>query len=81
MFSFAAFMEIDKTREELSKPQCFCRRCIEESDLRGFGGLPLASSMMIVCGECGNKRCPKASDHRLACTNSNEPGQAGSIYE
>jgi hypothetical protein len=36
---------------------------------------------MIVCIECGNKRCPKASDHRLACTRSNAPGQAGSIYE
>ena len=30
---------------------------------------------------CGNKRCPKASDHRLACTGSNLSGQAGSIYE
>jgi hypothetical protein len=35
---------------------------------------------MIVCPECGNKRCPRASDHRLDCTGSNEPGQAGSVY-
>jgi hypothetical protein len=35
---------------------------------------------MILCPTCGNKRCPKASDHDLACTGSNEPGQAGSIY-
>lgn len=35
---------------------------------------------MIVCSECGNKRCPKATDHRLTCTRSNEPGQAGSRY-
>lgn len=34
----------------------------------------------IVCPDCGNKRCPKASDHENACTNSNEPGQPGSIY-
>lgn len=30
---------------------------------------------MRVCSECGNKRCPHASDHRNACTHSNEPNQ------
>jgi hypothetical protein len=35
---------------------------------------------MILCPECGNKRCPKASDHNFSCTGSNEPGQWGSIY-
>jgi hypothetical protein len=35
----------------------------------------------IVCTTCGNKRCPKATDHDLTCTNSNKPGQAGSRYE
>lgn len=35
---------------------------------------------MILCPECGNKRCPKATHHDLPCTNSNEPGQPGSIY-
>lgn len=34
----------------------------------------------IVCATCGNKRCPKATDCELACTGSNESGQAGSIY-
>lgn len=38
------------------------------------------SYQMIMCPDCGNKRCPKASDHNLACTNSNEPGQPGSVY-
>lgn len=38
------------------------------------------NSFMRLCPECGNKRCPKASDHELACTNSNEPGQPGSVY-
>jgi hypothetical protein len=33
-----------------------------------------------VCPTCGNKRCPHASDHDLACSGSNEPGQPGSIY-
>jgi hypothetical protein len=36
---------------------------------------------MFTCETCGNKRCPHATDHRLACTNSNEPGQKGSRYE
>lgn len=35
---------------------------------------------MIVCRNCGNKRCPKATDHRSDCTGSNEPGQTGSRY-
>ncbi len=37
-------------------------------------------SMMVLCPTCGNKRCPHATDHRHACTGSNEPGQVGSIY-
>lgn len=39
-----------------------------------------ATVRMILCPKCGNKRCPHATDHRLACTNSNEPGQPGSSY-
>jgi hypothetical protein len=35
---------------------------------------------MFLCPTCGNKRCPKATDHRLDCTGSNEPGQQGSYY-
>jgi hypothetical protein len=35
---------------------------------------------MILCPQCGNKRCPKASNHRLDCTSSNDPGQPGSVY-
>lgn len=35
---------------------------------------------MILCPGCGNKRCPKATNCALACTDSNEPEQAGSVY-
>jgi hypothetical protein len=35
---------------------------------------------MIVCPDCGNKRCPRGTDHRLDCTRSNEPEQPGSRY-
>lgn len=34
----------------------------------------------IVCPECGNKRCPHATDRKYECTNSNETGQPGSAY-
>ena len=34
----------------------------------------------VVCPDCGNKRCPRANDHRNACTGSNELGQEGSAY-
>ena len=30
---------------------------------------------MIVCPQCGNKRCPRAADIQRDCTDSNEPGQ------
>lgn len=48
---------------------CDCARCNPDQN------------RMIVCSECGNKRCPKATDHILECTNSNEPGQSGSSWE
>ena len=35
---------------------------------------------MVVCPDCGNKRCPKATNHMLECSGSNEPNQEGSIY-
>lgn len=65
-------------------PQCECHRCIEEykQGIKGaFGWMPLSSMKMILCPVCGCKRCPHASDHRLACTGSNESGQPGSIYQ
>ena len=45
-------------------------------------GKPMSQwfSKMILCKSCGNKRCPKATDHALECTNSNALGQHGSIY-
>lgn len=55
-----------------AKPRCWCQTCrpITMDDMR-----------MVVCPTCGNKRCPRATDHRNACTGSNEPGQNGSSYE
>lgn len=55
-----------------------CHKCL--SGKTGVISLPITSTRMIVCPVCGNKRCPKASDHELECTGSNEPGQKGSVY-
>jgi len=41
---------------------------------------PGMAGWRYACELCGNKRCPHHTDHTLACTNSNEPGQTGSIY-
>ena len=49
-----------------------CHRCYKDNHAM--------VNKMILCPECGNKRCPRASDHRLECTGSNEPGQPGSVY-
>ena len=52
-----------------ANPGCWCRTCrpVAINDMR-----------FVVCPDCGNKRCPRANDHRNACTGSNEPGQEGS---
>ena len=60
-----------------------CHKCAEGKTVeiaKNFQ-IALSAAMMILCRKCGNKRCPKASDHTLACTGSNDPGQEGSIYQ
>ena len=54
------------------RAKCWCETCRPQtvSDMR-----------FIVCPDCGNKRCPKANDHRNTCTGSNEVGQPGSSWE
>lgn len=55
---------------------CGCIACDEARSV----WLPGAFRGMIVCPDCGNKRCPKATHHDNECTCSNEPGQEGSVY-
>ena len=70
---------ITALRERLAQPEqgpvnkyC-CHSCFNKSG-------QVFLDRMILCPECGNKRCPKASHHDLPCTTSNEPGQPGSVY-
>jgi hypothetical protein len=51
---------------------CGCWHCMGERDEMRI--------RMILCPQCGCKRCPKASDHRLDCTGSNESVQPVSVY-
>lgn len=61
----------DLSANSPANPGCWCRTCrpVAINDMR-----------FVVCPDCGNKRCPRANDHRNACTGSNEPGQEGSAY-
>jgi hypothetical protein len=58
---------------------CGCYRCMAMK-FDPNTKLPLTMNTFIVCPDCGNKRCPKSTDHTLVCTNSNDPGQEGSRY-
>ena len=60
---------------------CQCHKCIEKTIAESKYKEMFPFRPMILCSVCGNKRCPKATDHDLECTNSNEPGQKGSVYE
>ncbi len=59
------------------KAKCWCHSCNRDVLVNG---IPFSLSRMILCPDCGNKRCPKANNHTFACTNSNEPNQVGSAY-
>lgn len=63
------FENQNENRTGIPENRCGCHKCNPQAQV------------MIVCPECGNKRCPKASDHELGCTGSNEPGQEGSVYQ
>ena len=54
---------------------CWCTTC------RPPDPADPSSMRLALCPSCGNKRCPRAHNHTLACTNSNAPGQPGSSWE
>ncbi len=60
--------------------ECPCYTCMR-TKTDPHTGWPLTTMRMIVCPDCGNKRCPKSTHHDNACTGSNEPGQKGSRYQ
>ena len=66
--------------------ECGCFRCQDKrrenlSAEEWFRALPgMDAHFRYACEICGNKRCPHHTDHTLACSGSNSPGQPGSIY-
>jgi len=52
---------------------CACRSCLRARDARDAAGWPILMGTMVVCMQCGNKRCPHAESHESACTGSNQP--------
>ena len=61
-------------QQEFAKKRCWCHNC------RPIDYTDPGSVYMRLCPTCGNKRCPKATNHLNDCTNSNEPNQVGNIY-
>lgn len=62
-----------------AEPWPDCARC-EDEYLSQFTDARRIMRRMLLCPECGNKRCPKATWHEQACTGSNDTGQEGSRY-
>lgn len=75
-------VEVSDPKDRMTKiGEWCCHRCYDEYTKTEEFNDPFHTNMgMIICKTCGNKRCPKATDHRLECTHSNEPNQPGSIY-
>lgn len=54
-----------------AEAHCWCHVCRP---------VTLGDMRMVLCPDCGNKRCPKAAWHEEKCSNSNATGQPGSAY-
>lgn len=48
-----------------------CEQCRSDAKAR--------RTYMILCPDCGNKRCPQAENHRFQCTKSNATDQVGTL--
>lgn len=61
---------------------CGCIKCTDarRATHHDLGNFSMPPGFRYACELCGNKRCPHHSDHTLACTGSNEPGQPGSVF-
>ncbi|MDQ0376522.1 hypothetical protein [Amycolatopsis thermophila] len=69
-------MEAEQRLRATSAPDRGCGQCYE-CLAPSWGEF---ETHMVVCPDCGNKRCPHATSHTRDCTGSNEPGQPGSQY-
>jgi hypothetical protein len=58
--------------DSLLVSSCHCAACKPNT---------LKNQRMILCAKCGNKRCPHATNHIFACTNSNDLDQVGNVSQ
>jgi hypothetical protein len=65
-------MCVELSRKEVT---CQCGTC------RPIDWKDPSSVRMILCPECGNKRCPKALHHDCICTRSNDTDQEPRAYK
>ena len=63
---------------------CDCLHCssllrfvLKTTEGMSFSDRFAPTNRMILCPDCGNKRCPRATNHLNGCTNSNLPNQPG----
>ncbi len=60
---------------------CWCRTCLDGIEpAPGQSHFPTRWTQMVVCALCGNKRCPKAENHRYLCTGSNDLDQEEAFF-
>lgn len=60
--------ELRAQLESLRKKDCTCRACRRAN--------PSRPALMSLCPECGDKRCPRAEDHRNSCMNQDGSSNA-----
>lgn len=65
---------LEEAADALEGKTCWCGTC------RPISWTDPTSMRMILCPDCGNKRCPKALHHDCICTNSNETDQVPKAY-
>ena len=51
---------------------CECRDCLSARKALDDNGWPVLCTRMILCPECGDKRCPHADNHMNECTHKYE---------
>jgi hypothetical protein len=64
----------------MTNNKCQCIKCMS-SKVNNVTEPFYPHITMSTCVDCGNKRCPKATNHSNICTNSNKPNQKGSAYK
>jgi hypothetical protein len=69
------YVVMERILEKQSNLKCWCQECCKK-ETGGYN-----ATRVVVCPDCGNKRCPRATNHELECSGSNDVGQKGSMYK